>query len=122
MANGVAPITEMCAPFGRGIDNAREAEAIRRNPPQVRSRSWSFDSPWWSVHASRYRFALPHIAGKHVLDIASEFDISKEAAIRRYVALHHENLAVVFSRNGRARYFSRAPIPFARTWDDLAWG
>src|SRR5438477_12212509 len=48
MANGVAPITEMCAPFGRGIDNAREAEAIRRNPPQVRSRSWSFDSPWWS--------------------------------------------------------------------------
>lgn len=28
------------------------------------------DTAWWGVHAARYRFALPHVRGKRVLDIA----------------------------------------------------
>ena len=27
-------------------------------------------SPWWGIHAARYRFAAPHVAGCSVLDIA----------------------------------------------------
>jgi Zn-dependent peptidase ImmA (M78 family) len=34
----------------------------------------------------------------HALAIAERFDISREAATRRYVALHRNCLAVVFSR------------------------
>jgi hypothetical protein len=55
------------------------------------------------------RYLAPSSDLQRALDIASEFDISKEAAIRRYVALHDEKLAVVFSRDGRARYLTRGP-------------
>lgn len=40
--------------------------------------------------------------------MAREFDISREAAARRYVALHGEDLAVVFSQNGRFLYAERS--------------
>src|SRR3954465_4136725 len=26
-------------------------------------------SPWWSIHAARYTFALPHVERKRVLDV-----------------------------------------------------
>ena len=55
----------------------------------------------------------PYLAGAadlaHALAIATDFDISKEAAVRRYAALHHETLAVVFSRAGTVRYIVRPP-------------
>jgi hypothetical protein len=41
------------------------------------------------------------------LALATDFDISKEAAVRRYVALHDETLAVVFSRADSVRYIDR---------------
>jgi hypothetical protein len=40
------------------------------------------------------------------LAMTEELDISREAAIRRYVELHRLDLAVVFSRHGRVIYFS----------------
>lgn len=48
-----------------------------------------------------------------VLKIANEFDISKEAAARRYVQVHGECLAVVFSKGGRFAYADRSTdFPF----------
>ncbi len=44
----------------------------------------------------------------NMLAIAKEFDISREAAARRYVSLHDDNLAVVFSRNGKFMYAQRS--------------
>ncbi len=41
---------------------------------------------------------------KQALAIARDLDISREAAARRYVALHDERLAVVFVSNGQLRY------------------
>ncbi len=38
---------------------------MSRSGPAGRDRS-----PWWGVHASRYRFAAPFVAGRRVLDIA----------------------------------------------------
>lgn len=43
-----------------------------------------------------------------VLAIAEEFQISREAAARRYVSLHHAGIAVVFSKNGAFQYAERA--------------
>ena len=60
---------------------------------------------------------------EHILRLADRYDVSKEAAARRYVDLHDEPLAVVFSHNGVVRYpyrsqlfpyvdvFSGAPLP-----------
>jgi len=50
----------------------------------------------------------------HALEMAECFDISREAAARRYVALHDECLAAVFSRGGRIRYIEK-PDGFPRT-------
>lgn len=47
------------------------------------------------------------------LKIASCFEVSIEAALRRYVDLHRETLAVAFSRAGRLRYVRRS--------DDFPW-
>ncbi len=41
---------------------------------------------------------------ERAMTIADRFEISREAALRRHVDLHHEVLAVAFSRNGRIRY------------------
>ena len=41
---------------------------------------------------------------KHALAMARDLDISREAAARRFVALHDEPLAVVFVNNGQLRY------------------
>jgi hypothetical protein len=61
---------------------------------------------------------------KHALAMAAELDISREAAARRFVALHEERLAIVFAHKGFVRYaesnteFPRlavskdAPIPY----------
>lgn len=50
----------------------------------------------------------------HALEIAQRFDISREAAARRYVALHDECLAAVFSQGSRIRYIEK-PDGFPRT-------
>ena len=49
MAKGVTPIREMWAPFGRGIDRERAAEAIRRVPLPDFRRS---DGAWTECFAS----------------------------------------------------------------------
>ena len=43
----------------------------------------------------------------HILDLAEQYDVSKEAAGRKYVALHDEPCAIVFSRNGAILYGQR---------------
>jgi hypothetical protein len=42
-----------------------------------------------------------------VVALSDRFDVSKEAAARRYVRCHQENLAVVFCRDGFFRYADR---------------
>ncbi|SLN72126.1 ImmA/IrrE family metallo-endopeptidase [Oceanibacterium hippocampi] len=52
-----------------------------------------------------------HLAGEprleQVIALASAFDISREAAARRYLERHAGRLAVIFSEQGRLRYFRR---------------
>lgn len=56
---------------------------------------------------------------EHALAIADSLHVSKEAAARRYVSLHGENLAVVFSVNGRIRYVEKGgAFPRTRIWTD----
>jgi Zn-dependent peptidase ImmA (M78 family) len=42
-----------------------------------------------------------------IVELAARFDISKEAAARRYIGCHDENLAVVFCRAGVLAYADR---------------
>jgi len=50
--------------------------------------------------------------------LAVDFDISKEAAARRYVALHDETLAVLFVRGATVRYVDRPPdFPVLSFWN-----
>lgn len=39
--------------------------------------------------------------------LADDLNISREATIRRYVEMHNETLAAVFSKNGKIRYVSK---------------
>ena len=52
--------------------------------------------------ARRFCTGRPDIA--RILEMVDSLDISREAATRRYVELHREPLAVIFSQNGRVRY------------------
>jgi hypothetical protein len=54
----------------------------------------------------RYLAGMPDL--EYVLEMAAAFDISREAAARRYVALHADSLAAVFSKDGVVRYFDRS--------------
>lgn len=59
---------------------------------------------------SRMKFYTRSAANlEKVLSFAEEFDISKEAAARRYIHLHGENLAIVFSKNNQLSYTDRTP-------------
>ena len=54
---------------------------------------------------------------EHALAIAEDLDISREAAVRRYVALHNECLAVVFSAGDRVRYVEKGEgFPGTAIW------
>ena len=54
---------------------------------------------------------------EHALAIARDQDISREAAARRYVALHDDCLAVVFSVDGRVRYVEKGKgFPGTSIW------
>ena len=55
-----------------------------------------------------YQFTETDPEIEAVLIMASKFDVSKQASARRYVELHNEPLAVVFSKNGRMLYASRS--------------
>jgi Zn-dependent peptidase ImmA (M78 family) len=44
----------------------------------------------------------------HALAMTAAFEISREAAIRRYVAVQGECLAAVFSKDGRVRYIEKS--------------
>ena len=49
--------------------------------------------------------------------MAEAFQISREAAIRRYVALQGERLAVVFSKDDRVRYVEKSDrFPVTTVW------
>lgn len=45
---------------------------------------------------------------EHVVAAAKELDLSKEATARRYIQLHGECLAIVFSRDGAITYFDKS--------------
>jgi hypothetical protein len=55
---------------------------------------------------------------EHALAIAERFDISRAAATRRYVALHEERLAAVFSHNGSILYIEKPKaFPSTTRWN-----
>lgn len=45
---------------------------------------------------------------EHILRASRALDLSKQATARRYVQLHNERLAIVFSHRGKVRYFDRS--------------
>ncbi len=54
---------------------------------------------------------------EHALAISVAQDISREAAVRRYVALHDECLAIAFSVQGRIRYVEKGnDFPHLAVW------
>lgn len=54
---------------------------------------------------------------EHALAISERFDISRAAAIRRYIDLHRNRMAAVFSRNGRILYIDRPEgFPITSVW------
>ncbi len=54
---------------------------------------------------------------EHALAMSEAFQISREAAIRRYVALQGERLAVVFSKDDRVRYVEKSDrFPVTTVW------
>lgn len=56
---------------------------------------------------------------EHALDIAKRFDISRAAATRRFVDLHEECLAAVFSCNGQILYIEKPEdFPATALWSD----
>ena len=63
----------------------------------------------------------PHLSRRadleRALDIAKRFDVSREAATRRYIDLHPECVAAVFSLNGRIRYIVKTEeFPSTGPW------
>ena len=53
----------------------------------------------------------------HILSMAEEFDVSREAAARRYVAYADEPVAVIFSKEGAIRYVKKHPeFPALNIW------
>lgn len=63
------------------------------------------------------RHLKPATGLEHALTIAERFDVSREAAARRYVTLHRECLAAVFSQEGRVRYVEKGQgFPRASVW------
>ena len=63
------------------------------------------------------RYLRPPAELDHALALAEAFEISREAAIRRYVALQGECLAAVFSKGGRVRYIEKSEdFPATTIW------
>jgi hypothetical protein len=67
------------------------------------------------------QFLKPHAELDHALALAKAFDISREAAVRRYVALQGECIAAVFSKDGRVRYIEKGDdFPATTAWNGNA--
>jgi hypothetical protein len=63
------------------------------------------------------RYLRPLAELDHALALAAAFEISREAAVRRYVALQGECLAAVFSKVGRVRYIEKSEdFPATTVW------
>ncbi|MDE0811278.1 MAG: ImmA/IrrE family metallo-endopeptidase [Alphaproteobacteria bacterium] len=74
---------------------------------------------------ARYLKRAPDL--ERVVDLSTRFDVSREAAARRYFDLHQESLVVIFSENGRVRYVQKGNgFPSTTVWanDQLGdrWG
>jgi hypothetical protein len=68
----------------------------------------------WSALGSYLR---PPAELDHALALTAAFEISREAAIRRYVAVQGECLAAVFSKGGRVRYIEKSEdFPATTMW------
>ncbi len=54
---------------------------------------------------------------RSIIAMADCLDISREASARRYVELHRQDVAVVFSKDGKVRYVAYGPrCPLAALW------
>lgn len=81
----------------------QEASALqRRQESEANSFAINLLAP---LHLSRkYLTRSPDL--EHALAMAADLELSKEAAARRYVELHREDLAVIFGRQGRVLYWA----------------
>lgn len=69
------------------------------------------------VMLSRHMKRAPDLG--RIVELSDRFDVSREAAARRYVDLHHEPLAIVFSENGWVRYVQKGGgFPSTSVWTD----
>jgi len=66
------------------------------------------------------RFLQPKVGLdlEHIFDMARLFEISKEAAARRYLSFSSEPTAIIFSREGKVRYVKKTnDFPRLSVWD-----
>lgn len=56
---------------------------------------------------------------EHIISLASDLKVSKETAAQRYVAMHDDNIAIVFSKNRIVRYWAKpACFPRVKVWNN----
>ena len=68
------------------------------------------------------RFLKPKVGLdlQHIFDMAQLFEVSKEAAARRYLTFAPEPAAVVFSHEGKVRYIKKCDdFPRMSVWRDM---
>lgn len=88
---------------GRALDQEREANTF----------AIEVLTPRWLLNRHLARSADL----ERTLEIARRFDVSRQAAIRRYVDLHPECLAAVFSQNGRIDFIEKSDgFPATGPW------
>ena len=104
---------------------AEDMAKPRRTGPHLRQETEAniFAIEVLTPRSALGKFLKPDAELDHALALAKAFEISREAAIRRYVALQGECLAAVFSKDGRVRYVEKAEnFPATTMWNGDALG
>src|SRR5829696_4147658 len=100
-----------------GADMLVTSGASRHQQQEAEANRFAIELLAPERHVAPYLSGAADLANKAVA-LATDFDISKEAAARRYVALHDETLAVLFARGATVRYVDRPPdFPALSFWN-----
>jgi hypothetical protein len=103
-----------------GFDcTAEDMAAPRRDGARLRQEreANTFAIELLTPRAALARHLMRSADLEHAIGLGDRFDISREAAIRRYVALHRETLAAVFTQNGSIRYIEKSKgFPTTTIW------
>jgi Zn-dependent peptidase ImmA (M78 family) len=102
------PMHEQTAPDGfrcSRADMRKSGGTDRHVRQEAEANSFSIELLTPQTRLKPYLRGSPCL--RNILGIAEEFDISREAAARRYVAVHPGDLAVVFCKDGQFSYAER---------------